>query len=197
MRSHSLGFLTRIRQTSAGSCRRWAALCGLLIVAAAVCIGTNSEAKVKIGKAPKESVAQLPIETFDGQRYTLAGLRGKVVVLDFFADWCAHSRDHIPALNGFTQADFDRGLQIIGQAVEDDRTSMTTVRKFIADQKINYPVGLTTDRKFVSYVESKDVSVPQTLVYGRDGKLVAHFSGQSAQLDAQLTETIKRELDKK
>lgn len=194
MRNESLGFLAH--STRKLTKFHLLSLTIVCLVGLSGWLTINSEAKVKVGKMPKESVAQQPLDTLDGQRYTLAGLRGKVVVIDFFGDWCSHSRDHIPALNQFTQDDFGRGLQIIGQAVEDDRTNAASVSKFVTDQKINYPVGLTTDRKFVAYVESRDLSVPQTLVYGRDGKLVAHFSGQSSQIDKELTETIKRELNK-
>lgn len=197
MEARSQGFLSRVTHVWGKSYLPSAVLGCLIVAALVISMTTGGEAKAKIGKLPKESVAQQPIDTIDGQRFTLAGLRGKVVVLDFFADWCAHSRDRSLALARFTQDDFNRGLQIIGQAVEDDRTNAVSVRKYVADQKLNYPVGLTTDRKFAAYVESRDLSVPQTLVYGRDGRLVAHFSGQSAQIDAELADVIKRELDKK
>jgi thiol-disulfide isomerase/thioredoxin len=196
MRSKSQGTLVRLVRTLAASRLGSATLVCLLMAGLAAYLTAGGEAKAKVGKMPKESVAQQPIDTLGGPSYTLAGLRGKVVVLDFFGDWCAHSRDHSRALARFTEDDFGRGLQIIGQAVEDDRTNAASVQKFVADQRINYPVGLTNDRKFAGYVESRDLSVPQTLVYGRDGKLVAHFNGHSTQIEAELAEVVKRELAK-
>jgi thiol-disulfide isomerase/thioredoxin len=195
MKTESRSSLARAIHRPAKSYRRGVALACLLMIGLAAVPG--GEAKVKVGKMPKASVAEQPIDTLSGQAYTLAGLRGKVVVLDFFGDWCAHSREHSRALSRYTDGDFSRGLQIIGQAVEDDRTNAESVRKYMADQQVNYPVGLTTDRKFMAYVESRDLSVPQTLVYGRDGKLVAHTSGHGPQAMAELNEAIRRELDKK
>ena len=159
-------------------------------------LGSNPEAKAKIGKLPKDSVANHPLRTFEGKQFSLAGLRGQVVVLDFFAVWCGHSRDHIPTMTRFGDADRERGLQIIGLAVQDSETSSERITQFIKDLKITYPIGVIKDHVFSEYVDSRDVSVPQTLVYGRDGRLVAHFSGHDDRIDAALTETVKRELEK-
>jgi thiol-disulfide isomerase/thioredoxin len=158
--------------------------------------GSVSEAQVKVGKAPKDSLAKRQLRTLDGKQFTLAGLRGQVVVLDFFAVWCGHSKMHIPTLTRFGDEDLGRGLQIIGFAVEDSETTPERIGQFVKDLNITYPVGTIQDAVFSSYVQSKDVSVPQTLVYGRDGRLVAHFAGHDSKIDAELTETIKRELAK-
>lgn len=158
--------------------------------------GIYAEAQVKVGKAPKDSVANHQLQTLDGRHFTLAGLRGQVVVLDFFAVWCAHSKMHIPTLTRFGEEDRERGLQIIGFAVQDSESTPERIAQFIKELKITYPVGTIQDAVFSSYVQSRDVSVPQTLVYGRDGHLVAHFAGHDSQIDADLTATIRRELAK-
>jgi thiol-disulfide isomerase/thioredoxin len=158
--------------------------------------GLNTEAQVKVGKPPKDSVANRQLRTLDGKQFTLAGLRGQVVVLDFFAVWCGHSKRHVPTLTRFGDGDRQHGLQIIGFAVQDKESTAERIAQFIKDFNITYPVGTIQDADFSSYVQSRDVSVPQTLVYGRDGRLVAHFSGHDSKIDADLTATIKRELAK-
>jgi thiol-disulfide isomerase/thioredoxin len=158
--------------------------------------GLNTEAQVKVGKPPKDSVANRQLRTLDGKQFTLAGLRGQVVVLDFFAVWCGHSKRHVPTLTRFGDEDRQHGLQIIGFAVQDKESTAERIAQFIKDFNITYPVGTIQDADFSSYVQSRDVSVPQTLVYGRDGRLVAHFSGHDSKIDADLTATIKRELAK-
>jgi thiol-disulfide isomerase/thioredoxin len=82
--------------------------------------GVRAEAQVKVGKPPKESVANRQIRTLDGKQFTIAGLRGQVVVLDFFAVWCGHSKKHIPTLTRFGDEERQQGLQIIGLAVQDN-----------------------------------------------------------------------------
>ncbi|MEP7341411.1 MAG: TlpA disulfide reductase family protein [Acidobacteriota bacterium] len=155
-----------------------------------------ADAKVKIGELPKDAIARRSLRMTDGRQFTLAEMRGKVVVLDFFAVWCGHSRQHIPTMTKFTEEDTKRGLQIIGLAVDDAESTPKRVAEFIQQMKITYPVGMIEDPVFTKFVESKDVSVPQTLIYGRDGKLVAYFNGHDSTVDAEITATIKRELSK-
>jgi len=172
------------------------AVIGLSLSALLVWRVPSSEAKVKVGKLPKESIARQQLPLRDGRQLSLADLRGQVVVLDFFAVWCGHSRDHIPALTRFKDEDRQRGLQIIGLAVQDKETTAERLNQFIKDQKIDYSVGLVSNRAFSNYIDSRDISVPQTLVYSRDGRLAAYFVGQSAEIDAALAAAISRELEK-
>jgi len=152
------------------------------------------QAKVKVGKLPNNSVANHQLQTIDGRKFSLAGLRGKVVALNFFAVWCGHSKQHIQTLKRLGSE--ERGLQIIGLSVECPESTPERLAQYIKDSQINYPVGMIKDRIFSEYVESRDVSVPQTLVYVRDGRLAAHVSGHKAKVDADLTKTVKRELEK-
>lgn len=153
-------------------------------------------AKVKIGEMPKSSVARFPLRMSTGREISLMDMRGKVAVINFFAVWCGHSRLHIPSLTKYGEEETKRGLQIVGLAVDDAETTPQRVGEFIHQMKITYPVGLVSDDVFKKYVEDKDLSVPQTLVYARDGKLVAHFIGHDDALAAELNSTIKRELEK-
>lgn len=170
-------------------------IAGLGFVALLTFSGTT-EAKVRIGELPKDSVAKFPLRMSTGQGISLMDLRGKVAVINFFAVWCGHSRLHVQSLAKYGEEENKRGLQIVGLAVDDAETTPQRVSEFIHQMKITYPVGMVTDDIFRKYIESKDVSVPQTLVYARDGKLVAHFVGHDDALAAELDATIKRELDK-
>jgi thiol-disulfide isomerase/thioredoxin len=173
-----------------------AVIVGIFFAAMPGSTGSGTEAKAKVGRLPKDSIANHPLRTFDGRQFSLTELRGRVVVLDFFAVWCGHSKRHIPTLTRFSDDDRQRGLQIIGLAVQDSESTSERISQFIKDFKIAYPIGVIKDHIFSDYVESRDVSVPQTLVYGRDGRLVAHFNGHDPQIDAELTATIRRELEK-
>lgn len=156
-----------------------------------------SQAKIKIGNFPKDAAAKHSMRTLDGREYSLAGLRGQVVVLEFMAVWCVHSREQVPALNKFDDEDRERGLKIIGVILNDTETSQQRVQQFIKDQKIEFPITMLSYDTFEKFIESKDTGVPQTLIYGRSGRLAGHFEGQDASLDANLTAFIKQELAKK
>jgi peroxiredoxin len=157
---------------------------------------TGPEAKVKVGKLPKNSIANHQLQTLDGKQFSLAGLRGKVVALNFFAVWCGHSKQQFQTLTRLASEESESGLQIIGLSAECPESTPERLAQLIKDYKINYPIAMIKDRVFSNYVESRDVSVPQTLIYGRDGRLAAHFSGHDANVDAELTATVKRELEK-
>ena len=154
-------------------------------------------AKFKVGSLPKERVATHVIRTNDGRTHTLQDLRGQVVVLDFFTVWCEHSREHMPALNRFDDEDRERGLRVIGMLVNDAETTQARINQFTKDQKINFPISLINDDTFKLFVDSKDLAVPQTLVFARNGRLAAHLSGHSDAIAAELQAVVKRELAKK
>ena len=168
----------------------------ILLAALSVPAGSGAGAKDKVGRLPKDSVASNQLRMLDGRSFSLSDLRGQVVVLDFFAIWCGHSKQHIPTMTRFNNEDNKRGLQIIGLAVKDGDSTPDRISKFIRDHGINYPVGMIRDPEFVSYVDSSDVSVPQTLVFARDGRLVAHFRGHDDNIASELTSVIRRELEK-
>lgn len=168
----------------------------IVLAALSVPAGSGAGAKDKVGRLPKDSVASNQLRMLDGRSFSLSDLRGQVVVLDFFAIWCGHSKQHIPTMTRFNNEDSKRGLQILGLAVKDGDSTPDRVSKFIRDHGINYPVGMIRDPEFVSYVDSSDVSVPQTLVFARDGRLVAHFRGHDDNIASELTSVIRRELEK-
>jgi thiol-disulfide isomerase/thioredoxin len=152
------------------------------------------EATSRIGQMPKDKVANKQLQPVNGSRVSLTQMRGQVVVLDFFATWCGHSKQHLPSVERIAQEDGPRGAKVIGLAVEEKASA---VEQFIKDHNITYPVASVSDPVFGSFVESRDVSVPQTLIYGRDGRLAGHFVGHSAEQDAEIAATVKRELDKR
>jgi cytochrome c biogenesis protein CcmG, thiol:disulfide interchange protein DsbE len=154
-------------------------------------------AKIKVGSLPKERAATYAIRTTDGRTHTLQDLRGQVVILDFFTVWCEHSRDQMPALNRFDEEDRERGLRLIGMIVNDAETTQARINQFIKDQKINFPISITNDDVFKLFVDSKDLAVPQTLVFARNGRLAAHLSGHNDAIEAELQAVVKRELAQK
>lgn len=179
---------------SAPPVRSMVATTGLLALLAFTAFTPFQTAAVtKVGKAPKESVAQIKLKTVDGQQLSLANLRGKVVVMDFFGIHCAHSRDHIrDTMTQFSDDDFKRGLQIIG--IESEDSTVERVKQFIQDEKVNYPIAQIDEPTFIQYVESKDLSAPQTLIFGRDGKLLLHTMGHGAKIQAAIRDTIQKAL---
>ena len=158
----------------------------------------QGRAEVKAGQLPKPSVARQTFTSTDGQRFSLESKRGNVVVVQFLGTWCGISKRQVQAINKLRENGQLGDLQVMGMSVKDPRSNSQAVKQFISDQKVNYPIVSEVDDKyFVDFVDSTNVSVPQTLIYGRDGRLVAHYLGFNQQVGTEIEQKVKDELAKK
>jgi len=135
------------------------------------------------------------VHTVDGRTIKLSDYRGKVLVMDFWATWCPPCRQETPQLARIARENQDRGLEVIGLHVDDrGQSSPEDIRKFIDHYGITYTVGLATDDMFTAYLGTDDDTIPQTLVFGRDGKLVKHLIGYSPSHGKLLDEAVNEAL---
>ena len=124
----------------------------------------------------------------DGKRATLADYHGKVLVLDFYATWCAPCRRSIPRLSALEQSYGPKGLQIVGLNVggPDDRIK---VAGFAKELNIQYPLG-SPDKALTNLFLSDNQTIPQTFIFARDGRLVKRFIGYEETTATELDEVI-------
>src|SRR6266849_9005191 len=109
---------------------------------------------------------------FDGKPVTLAGSKGKVILLNFWATWCGPCRAEIPDLVELQNKYKDR-LQILGLAVDDDDPD--AVKKFAAKLGINYPVALATNEIRLQY--GGIPALPTSFVLDSEGRVVQKHEG--------------------
>jgi thiol-disulfide isomerase/thioredoxin len=129
----------------------------------------------------------------DGQRAKVSDYRGKVLVLDFYATWCAPCRQSVPHLVQLQRRSGPQGLQVVGLNVggEEDQLS---VSDFASEFKIQYPLGIP-DKPLTDFFLSDDDSIPQTFVFNRNGELVKRFIGYGAAMPEQLEQAIQTALN--
>ncbi len=122
----------------------------------------------------------------------MADYRGQILVLDFYATWCAPCRESIPQLKALQQQWADKGLQIVGLNVggPDDRVKVGDFAKELA---IQYPLGFP-DKALTDFFLSDDQTIPQTFVFGRDGQLVKRFIGYQKSTAVELETVLRTEL---
>ncbi|HLB91570.1 MAG TPA: TlpA disulfide reductase family protein [Terriglobales bacterium] len=114
---------------------------------------------------------QLP--TLDGKQLRLSDLRGKAVLLNFWATYCEPCKVEMPWFVELQQQYGPQGFQIVGVTMDD--ASKEDIAKFTTAMGINYPIVIGQDSVGESY---GGVGVlPTTFFLDRDGKLIAREFG--------------------
>ena len=133
-----------------------------------------------------EPAPDFKLNGFDGKPVTLAGSRGKVLLLNFWATWCGPCRAEVPDLVALQNKYKDR-LQILGLVIDDD--DQDAIRKFVAEFGINYPVALADSETRFAY--GGIAALPTVFVINTEGRVVQKHVGL---FDPALYETEVRAL---
>ena len=122
----------------------------------------------------------------DGREVSLASLRGKVVLVNFWATWCGPCRAEIPDLVALQEKYRDQ-LQVIG--ISQDEVPVDLVRRFAADHRMNYPVVMSTPE--IEKLFPGVNALPTSFIVDRESRIVQKHVGM---LTASLTEQETRSL---
>lgn len=132
--------------------------------------------------------AELTLKDMFGVDQRLSSLRGRIVILNFWATWCGPCKKEMPDLAAIQNQYAAFGVQVVG-ASADTMAEVKAVRQFVKDASINFPIWLgATTEQMAQF--GLGPALPGTAIIGRDGKIVALFPGVITQ------EEIKKHLDK-
>ncbi len=131
-------------------------------------------------------VPAVAMHDLDGRSITTADLRGKVVLVNFWATWCPPCRAEIPDLVALQTKYRDR-LQIIG--ISQDEGSVEIVRHYAAERRMNYPIVMMTPELEKAFPGI--AALPTSFLVDREGRIVQRHVGM---LNATLTEQETRAL---
>jgi len=111
-----------------------------------------------------------------GQAHRLADLKGKWVIVNFWATWCAPCVKEIPDFAAFANAQGDK-VRVLGIALDWDETGKheadaRKVKAFAKKVGLTYPLVLGDDKSEKSFGKMK--GLPTTIIYNPDGKIVTH-----------------------
>lgn len=123
---------------------------------------------------------------FNGNAVTLESMRGNLVLLDFWAVWCAPCMEKLPEIDKLYRTYRSRGLAVIG--IHDASTDSGQIQRVLAQKKVTYPVARDTDSRD-TYSKYGILGIPHMILVGKDGTIIA--DGKSFEQTKQI---IQREL---
>lgn len=148
-----------------------------VLLAAAAVVATLMPRRAQAELADLGAAPAFAFRTLDGTELTAPALKGKVVVVDFWATWCPPCVKEMPEIDRFRAALVARGGEVVGIAVD----SPTPVREFLRRTPVGYPIALAG-------FEGSDLSrrlgnergaLPFTVLFGRDGRIVQRKLGET------------------
>jgi thiol-disulfide isomerase/thioredoxin len=142
--------------------------------------GNELEAAITSGAAcpadAKPANFNFTLKDINNKDVKLSSLKGKVVLLDFWATWCGPCKLEIPWFIEFQNKYGKQGLQVVGVSVDD---TLDKLKPYVADMKMNYVVLQGLGHDDVQDAFGPIWGVPVTLVISRDGKICSKHMGLS------------------
>lgn len=139
----------------------WAVV-GLVLVFLALGLVNAFASQPTSGKAP-----DFTLTTFDGEQYRLSDLRGRVVVINFWASWCGPCEEEAPDLQAAWEAYRDEGVMFLGvDYVDSEEKALAYLERF----GITYPNGPDLGTRISDLYNIK--GVPETFIVNPEGEIV-------------------------
>mgnify|MGYP005834577397 CR=1 FL=1 len=127
------------------------------------------------------------LKDVSGRVFNLSSLRGRVVILNFWATWCPPCRAEMPSLNNLYRELRNIGLEVV--AVSTDR-SVSPVREYLSKNPLDIKVLIDSDNRVSR--QYKVFSIPTTFIIDRNGIIVERYLGEE---DWTSSEIKKKVLD--
>ncbi|MFQ5735471.1 MAG: TlpA family protein disulfide reductase [Thermodesulfobacteriota bacterium] len=157
----------------------------LLAVAAGCGRDKSPEPQQTPQERPQEQVYPFKVVTFDNSVFTLDSVKGKPVVLNFWASWCGPCKLEAPTLQRAYETFGPYGVEFIGVAVDDTEQG---AREFVKRFGLTFRTALDSTGEIMSLY--RIYGVPKTYIIGKDGKVAYTHSG------AITGEVLAREIKK-
>lgn len=159
--------------------------------------GGEPAAGAEIGATPAAAGEMAPADVaftdLDGRAFTLADLRGKLVIVNFWATWCTPCLHEIPVLVKMQAQYGARGFQLIGPAVDE----IDEARRAAPGLQFNYPVAVAAPEamlELMTRLGNEAGGLPFSLVIAPDGRILERQLGEYS--EAELVALIEAHLPK-
>jgi thiol-disulfide isomerase/thioredoxin len=167
--------------------RSRAALMSSLVLAALVLFEAPAVALDKGQAAP-----EIALEDLTGKPMKLSDLRGKVVLVDFWASWCAPCRESLPVLETLAKTYRDAGLVVVG--INIDKTP-ELAREFLTKNKLKLSFPVLHDKKHEVAASYAPPTMPSSYLIDRKGRVLSVHAGfrksDAEKLESELNAVLR------
>ena len=129
----------------------------------------------------------------EGKKVSLSDYKGKAVLINFWATWCAPCKIEMPWFIALQKQYANQGFEILGISEDDANVTRAQILKFGQQQGINYPLLMGDDA--VAHAYGGVEFLPTSYFVGRDGKVVAEGAGldSKANVEANIKKALATE----
>jgi peroxiredoxin len=138
-------------------------------------------------KSVNSKAPDFSLKDAHGRSLSLSSLRGKVVLINFWATWCPPCKAEMPSMNRLYNEIRNRGFEVV--AISTDN-SLSTIKDFLARNRIDFPV-LFDETKSVTR-QYHVFSMPTTFLIDRSGMIVEKFYGEEDWTDPVIRKKIEK-----
>ena len=154
----------------------------LSLTVPAISRGQSTSGKAATSAAKEGGTADPPLIDLGGYNQVLAKFKGKPLLVTFWATWCEPCRDEYPMIVELAKQYAPQGLAVYGVSLDDD-SDMNLVRHFLAKNRPDFKnfrqkPGIDVDAFYHGVNPAWSGTMPETIFYGRDGKISGHFVGE-------------------
>jgi peroxiredoxin/outer membrane lipoprotein-sorting protein len=126
------------------------------------------------------------LQSLDGKTYKLSDLKGKVVLIDFWATWCGPCKEELPFIEKLHKEFSGKGLVVLGINDEDK----ATIQQFVNQQKLTFTNLLDSGAAVARAYKVN--AIPRVILIDKDGKIVKDITGYSPENEKVLRELIEK-----
>ena len=130
-----------------------------------------------IGSEKRTAISDFRVTTLDGRSIQLSALKGKVVVVDFWATWCPPCIEELPHFKQLYAQYKDKGLEMIGIALDEEGSGV--VSAFVKEHGVTYPVAMGSPDLIQNF--GGILGIPTTFIIDKNGMITHKLIGYQEQ----------------
>jgi peroxiredoxin len=159
----------------------------LVILALTIAFSLFSCSKGKDNTVFGNSAPDFTLSDLNGNKVNLSAMKGKVVMVEFWATWCPPCKESIPEINKLYIKYKDKGFTVLAISVDKGLDS-AELAEFAREYSLTYPVMLDNGKASSSY---RVGSIPTSFMIDKNGRMVSKHIGY----DPDLLESLSKEIE--